>query len=111
MAKLKRKSKKTSPLQRSKKLLEGEGYTVAIVERWNPWARVRQDLFGIIDLLAIKPGHTVGVQVTTLSHRQPHIDKIHASPHFSTLKQAGWRIELHSWRELKDGWEPQIEGL
>ena len=110
MALVKRKkSKKTSPLQRSKKLLESEGYTVAIVERWNPWAKVRQDLFGIIDLLAIKPGRTLGVQVTTLSHKQPHIDKIKTSPYFPTLQQAGWTIVLHSWRELKDGWKVDLE--
>ena len=104
-----KKSKKTSPLQRSKKLLEAEGYTVAIVERWNPWAKVRQDLFGIIDLLAIDQYGTLGVQVTTLGHKQDHITKMEASPNLERLLNAGWGIELQSWRKLKDGWKVDIK--
>ena len=102
---------KRSPLQRSKKLLEEEGFTVAIVERWNPWAKVRQDLFGIIDLLCIKEGKTLGVQVTTLSHKQPHIYKMEAHPNLNKLIKAGWEITLHSWRELKDGWKVDIRNF
>lgn len=100
---------KTSPLQRSKKALEEDGYTVAIVEKWNPWAKVRQDLFGIIDLLCVKKGKTLGVQVTTLSHKQDHIDKMVAHPNLKKLLGAGWNIQLHSWRKLKDGWEADIK--
>ena len=105
----KSKSRKTSPLQRSKKALEEQGYTVAIVERWNPWAKVRQDLFGIIDLLCVKQGKTLGVQVTTMNHKQPHIGKMTAHPNLYRLLDAKWEIELHSWRELKDeGWQVDI---
>jgi len=100
---------KKSPLQRSKKLLEDEGFVVAIVERWNPWAKVRQDLFGIIDLLGVKKGITLGVQVTTLSHKQGHIDKMEAHTNLKQLLQAGWEVKLHSWRELKDGWQVDIK--
>ena len=100
---------KVSPLQRSKKQLEEAGYTVAIVEKWNPWAKVRQDLYGIIDLLCIKKGVTLGVQVTTLGHKQDHIDKMEAHPNLKKLLLAGWKIELHSWRKLKDGWLADIK--
>ena len=53
-----------TPTQRSLKYLREQGYTVAIVERWNAFAKIRQDLFGFIDLLAIKPGETLAVQTT-----------------------------------------------
>jgi hypothetical protein len=43
-----------TPTQRSMAYLKKEGYRVAVVERWNPHARIRQDLFGVIDLLAIR---------------------------------------------------------
>ena len=43
----------TSPTQLSLKKLREEGYTVAVVEHWNSFARIRQDLFGFIDLLAL----------------------------------------------------------
>ena len=44
-----------SPTQRTlKRLREKEEYPlVTIVERWNAFAKIRQDLFGIIDILAI----------------------------------------------------------
>ena len=103
-----RKKKSISPLQRSKKLLEEQGYLVAIVERWNPWAKVRQDLFGIIDLLAIKYGKTLAVQVTTLGHRSEHETKMLSSPYINRLLDV-WKVELHSWRKLKDGWKVDIK--
>ena len=34
--------------------MERDGWTCAVVERWNSFAKVRQDLFGFIDLVAIK---------------------------------------------------------
>ena len=57
-----------SPTARTLKKLKDSGDypLVAIVERWNNWAKIRQDLFGIIDLLAIdSKGNTVGIQVTS----------------------------------------------
>ena len=101
-----------SPLQRSKKMLEEEGGLVAKVEKWNPWGKVRQDLFGILDLLCVNKTLTIGVQVTTLAHKQEHIDKMIASSALDILKKAGWCIELHSWRKLKkSGWTVDIEEL
>lgn len=41
-------------LQRSKKYLEDKGWHVSIVEKWNQWAHVRQDLYGLHDLVAVR---------------------------------------------------------
>lgn len=41
-------------LQRSKKYLEKLGWHVWIVEVWNQWARIRQDMYGFADLVAIR---------------------------------------------------------
>ena len=102
----------TSPLQRSKKLMESINHTtVAIVERWNPWAKIRQDLFGIIDLLGVNSDGTWAVQVTTLGHMKDHRDKMQASPMLEKLKKAGWVVELHGWRKLKAGWAVNREVL
>src|SRR3990167_6094271 len=105
-----------SPLQRSKKYLEEQGYLVAIVEKWNPWAKVRQDLFGIGDLLAIYPAEmtyttrkTLLVQTTTLAHMKERIVKIGHSYIYPKLKKADWAIEVHGWRKLKSGWQVKIK--
>lgn len=42
------------PLQRSKQWLEEKGWHVWITEVWNSWAHIRQDLYGLHDLAAIR---------------------------------------------------------
>ena len=94
-----------------------KNYLVEKVEFWNSFSKTRKDLFDILDLLCIdktggKEFTTVGVQVTTMGQRNPHLKKMKASKNLELLKQAGWRIELHSWRKLKKtGWTNKVETL
>lgn len=91
-----------TPTQRSLAYLREQGYTVAIVERWNPHARIRQDLFGFIDLLAIRKGETLAVQVTSTGVSS-RIKKIMESDYLPKVREAGWRIEVHGWRKNSKG--------
>ena len=91
-----------SPTQRSLKYLRDEGYLVAIVEHWQPFARIRQDLFGFIDLLAIRRDETLAVQVTA-SGVSSRVKKIEASPHLGRVREAGWKIFVHGWRKNAAG--------
>lgn len=91
-----------TPTQRSLKYLREQGYTVAIVERWNAFARIRQDLFGFIDLLAIKPNETLAVQ-TTASGVSARLKKISESPLLPKVREAGWKIHIHGWRKNAAG--------
>jgi len=91
-----------SPTQRSLRHLRERGYLVAVVERWNPHARIRQDLFGWIDLLAIKGNETLAVQ-TTASAVAAHVQKISDSETLATVRKAGWRILVHGWRKNAAG--------
>lgn len=100
-----------SPTQRSLKLLRERGYMVAITEKWNPHARIRQDLFGILDLVAIKGDETLGVQTTTLGNVSARVDKITQSEATPILRDAHWRIEVHGWRKLKAGWQAKVIDL
>ena len=87
-----------TPTQRSLKYLREEGYTVAIVERWNPWVNIRQDLFGFIDLLAIRKDETLAVQVTA-SGVSSRLKKISESELLPKVREAGWKIQVHGWRK------------
>lgn len=88
----------TSPTQRSKKYLEGLGYRVAIVERWNAFAKCRQDLYGIIDLLAMKVGSPLlAVQVTTTAHLPERMRKDPAT--VSVWVSTGNQMVFHGWAE------------
>ena len=67
----------TSPTKRALAYCKAQGWTAQVVERWNPWAKVRQDLFGFIDLVVLKPGiGIVGVQVTSDAHVAERVNKI-----------------------------------
>ena len=89
-----------SPTQRSLEYLRKAGYRVAIVERWNPYARIRQDLFGILDLVAIRDGETLGVQTTSGGNVSARVKKISESDSLPDLRRAGWSIHVHGWRKL-----------
>jgi hypothetical protein len=97
-----------SPTQRTLKKLRDEGWRAAIVEKWNPHARIRQDLFGLLDIVAIRGKETKGVQCTTLSNLSPRIQKFADSDMTGLLRDAGWLLECWGWRKLKTGWEPKV---
>jgi len=98
-----------TPTQRSLKLLRDEGWRVAIVEHWNSFARIRQDLFGIIDLLCVKDGVTMGVQTTSYSNVSARINKMQESEHIGALREAEWVLRVHGWRKKPNGrWEARI---
>jgi len=106
---------KTSPTQRSLKLLRSEGWFCAITERWNQYAKVRQDLFGFIDILAIKSDMTMAVQTTTGDNVSKRIEKIRELQAASLWLESPSRlIVVHGWRKVgKQGdrklWQCRIE--
>src|SRR3990172_10044773 len=89
----------SSPTQRSLKLLRSEGYTCQIVEKWNFFAHIRQDLFGFIDIVCLKEGEegVLGVQTTSATHMSDHEKKIVKSPISRLWLMTGNKIELQAW--------------
>jgi len=93
---------KASPTQRSLEYLRDQGYLCAIVEHWNPFARIRQDLWGWADILAIRKDEVLAVQVTA-SAVSDRIKKIEASLTLGIVREAGIRIEVHGHRKNAAG--------
>jgi len=89
-----------TPTQRSLAYLRKMGHTVAIVEKWNPHAKIRQDLFGFIDIVALDglPG-LLGVQTTSGSNVSARIKKAQDSPNLALWLKAGNRFHVHGWRK------------
>lgn len=94
---------KQSPTARSLAHLRKSCQLVQVVEKWNPHARIRQDLFGIIDILAIRDGETVAVQSTSWSNTKSRINKMTESDALEHLRKAGWTLLVHGWRKNKNG--------
>ena len=89
---------KTSPTQRSLAYLREQGYHCEIVEKWNSFTKQRKDLWGWCDILAIRKGEVLAVQVTA-SAVSDRIKKIMASDTLALVRDAGIRIEVHGWRK------------
>lgn len=94
---------------KSKALLEKEGYIVGKTEMpWNQFSKVRKDLFGIMDGVAIDgKGPIVGLQVTDGNKVHEHLIKALESNALPLWLQSGGRFVIHAWRILlqdnKDG--------
>ncbi len=114
-----------TPTQRTIRELKNNGRVCAIVEKWNPHVGphgIRQDLFGIIDVLALDPQTgVVGIQCCGGSGYQPHLRKIcseRAEESLAWLSTPGTGLELWCWRKVKlrrGGkavvWRPRIKNI
>lgn len=111
LAPKKKRKASTSPTARTLAEARKRGWIAQVVERWNPHAHVRQDLFGVIDLIAIvpqvdrdgngwpDPGSILGIQATVNRSGQhaAHRAKILAEPRARAWVEAGGRLELWTW--------------
>lgn len=101
---------KTSPTQRSLKHLRALGYEAAVVEKWNAFAKIRQDLFGWIDIIAVhaeKPG-VLGVQTTTTANLQARLEKARGNGRLIKWLLAGGRLTAHGWAKRGPRGEPKV---
>ena len=92
-----------SPTQRSLSLLRSRGYLVDVVEHWNAFARRRVDLFGVADLVAIKPGEILLVQTTSYSNLWARREKISTHENWLAIRTAGFAFHLHGWKSQAQG--------
>ena len=101
----------TSPTQLTLKLLRDEGWTVEVVERWIPGANIRKDLFGFIDLVALKGDMTLGVQATSYSNMGARIKKIESAELLSQVRRASWHLWVIGWRKQNNRWTHKVVDL
>ena len=111
----------TSPTQRTLRELKNQGRKCAIVERYNAFVGphgIRQDLFGIIDVLALDPERGfVGVQSCGqdfAAHERKMVEE-HAEECIDWLSTPGGALELWGWRRVKVKrggkavrWQPRV---
>lgn len=96
-----------TPTQRTLRELRNQGRVAAIVERFNVHAGphgIRQDLFGIIDVLALDPQRgVIGVQScgsAFAAHERTILDE-RAQESIDWLSTPGTVLELWGWRKVK----------
>lgn len=110
-----------SNTQRTLRALRARGLVAAIVERWNQYAGphgIRQDLFGIIDVLALDPQRgVIGIQSCGSAFSE-HFRKLTTEKAQETsdwLSTPGTSLELWGWRKVKlkrggkaERWTPRV---
>lgn len=96
---------RTSPTQRSLVLMRKRGWTCQVVERWNQFAMVRQDLYGFGDIICMKAGVGIAlVQTTTRANMNARRAKIEAEPRYEIWRLSDGITFLHGWKKgPKDG--------
>ena len=96
-----------SPTELSLNFLKKQGYTVAVTEHWNPFAKVRMDLFHIIDIVAIKSGipGVLGIQTTSKSNISARVNKSKQNSALLTWYKAGNNFKIHGWGKENGVWK------
>lgn len=79
-------------------MLRRRGWQCKVVERWNSYAEVRQDLWSA-DILACHPvqQRTMLVQTTTRTNLAARLAKAKADPHVLGWLRSGGSFVLHGW--------------
>jgi hypothetical protein len=90
-----------TPTSRSLAYCKKHGLLAGVVERWNPHAKIRQDLFGFIDLIVIDWEGVIGVQATSATNAASRIKKILEEPRAAQWLSSYCRIEVWSWKKKK----------
>lgn len=88
----------SKPTQRCIETLKELGFQYEVVERWNHYARIRQDLFNVIDIVAVRPGIGIlGIQATSGTNHAKRRAKSIAEPLLRGWLESGGRYEVWSW--------------
>jgi hypothetical protein len=76
-----------------------------VVERWQQHARVRIDLFGFIDVIAMDKGRIIGIQCCAYSGHAAHKNKILTDCRDVARRwiRNGGEIQLWSWKKVTVG--------
>lgn len=87
----------SSPTARSLAKLRKEGWVAGVVERYCSFTRRRHDLFGFIDIIAVRGDEIMAVQATSDSNIAARMKKAVEQPAFPIWMRNGRRFEVWGW--------------
>ena len=92
---------KTSPTQRALAECKRLGWKPAIVEKWNPHARIRQDMYGFADLVVMDDSAgLLALQVTSNQNVPARVEKLSGVAAVVEWLKRGLRCEVWGYRKL-----------
>jgi hypothetical protein len=88
-----------TPTSRTIAALKAMGYRVGRTEHWNAFAKIRQDLFGCVDVIGLKAGAPLLLIQTTTGENVSHrLEKAKATG--MILASTGNVFEIWGWRKI-----------
>jgi hypothetical protein len=90
-----------TPTARSLAYLRKDGWRCSVVEQNVPRTNIKRDLFGFIDILALRGGEVLAVQTTSATNVSARLHKIESdelADALADVRQAGWYIHIHGWK-------------
>lgn len=111
-----------SPTARTQKFLKDRGWLVGITEKFVrfPPPGHRVDLFGFVDLLAIRQELSVYIQACAGASHAARVAKVKANPNLPVILGEGYtstrQVWVVSWRKSglrgkRKTWQPRIERI
>jgi len=85
-----------SPMARTLGWLREHGYQADVAERWIPRTKIRKDLFGFIDVMAVSDHELLAIQVSHEDRHADHVKKVMALPVARDLA-FHMNVEVWSW--------------
>lgn len=106
-------AKGPTPTKRTLDLYRDQGFVVGVVETHNHFSGKKNDLYGFIDIVAIREGETLGIQATSTGNLKARVHKILAEPRAKVWLAAGNKIVAIGWRKYakpidRKHWRPTI---
>lgn len=86
-----------SPTARSLALFRARGFLAGVVEQTIPKTFIKRDLFGFVDIVAVKDDFSYFCQTTTSGNMSARCKKIEESENLKTLHGTCRRIVVHGW--------------
>jgi hypothetical protein len=102
-----------SPTARTLNLLRKSGFQCAVIEKWNAYAGIRQDVWGFADVIASHPirQEIFLIQVTTASNLASRLAKAKGRPELAGWLRSGGRVQFHGWAKRGAKWQVRIVEL
>lgn len=82
-----------------------------MVEHWSSFSHQRIDLFGIIDMICLKKGEIVGVQICGYTGASAHRKKLRESPYLNAWLLSGAKLHLLIWRKVGHRYREKLEEI
>jgi hypothetical protein len=95
----------STPTQRTLAEMRKRGFLAAVVEKWNPHPRIRQDLFGFVDVIAVGDHEVVAIQATGAGNVSSRIREIAEHENVGAVRRGGIRILVHGWSKRRGRWQ------